>query len=676
MLRSVSRPTIHPDASRAVVSVQRADLDADDYIGQLWSVALEGEPQPRRVTRGHSDSQPRFSPDGALLGFLRRSPGGRGQLYVVDAAGGEPVQVTTAALGVSDFRWRPGTHDLVFLARVPEPGRYGTVAGLTFEAEPARRILTRRYRANGVGYTVDRRAHVFLVAAPDVWAEPHAAAAPSIDAASSGASAADHTSVPDARRISSGDYDHAGLALSADGLSVLTVSARHARRDRDLCAEIWRLSLDSAGDCALVLSAEAQLAVSALEWATADSVVFLASDVGKSGRDFVARNTSAYSVGTSAGSEPRRLTDPEAIDLDPSGGLSVTPAGVVLAHNTVRGRVEIVGIDPDRVGDGAVTNLLHGSHVATAHDVLGETVVVAVQHAGSWGELMLAGPRPRLLTDFSASIRESGICHPVETVVTAGDGYPVHGWILAPEGPGPHPVLLNIHGGPFAQYTVALLDEAQIYVEAGYAVVMCNPRGSAGYGQAHGRVIRQAMGTVDMTDVLEFLDGALASSDALDSARVGIMGGSYGGYLTAWIIAHDHRFAASIVERGFLDPEAFVGTSDIGDFFGEEYVGTDRELVVSQSPQAVVDEVTTPTLVLHSEQDYRCPLSQGERYYAALTQAGVPAELVIFPGENHELSRSGRPRHRVQRSEIILDWWARHLPTTRNAEINAGKEPR
>jgi dipeptidyl aminopeptidase/acylaminoacyl peptidase len=227
-------------------------------------------------------------------------------------------------------------------------------------------------------------------------------------------------------------------------------------------------------------------------------------------------------------------------------------------------------------------------------------------------------------------------------------------------------VLLTIHGGPFIQSTAALLDETQVYVDAGYAVVLCNPRGSSGYGEAHGRAIRQRMGTLDLAGVLDFLDGALQTEPALDADRVGIMGGSYGGYRTAWTIAHEHRFAAAIVERGFLDPEALVGTSDIGDFFGDEYAGTDADQLRAQSPQFAVGQVSTPTLVLHSAEDLGCPLSQAERYYAALKRGGVPTELVVFPGENHDLSRTGRPRHRLQRFEIILERWARYLPSAAN----------
>ncbi len=238
----------------------------------------------------------------------------------------------------------------------------------------------------------------------------------------------------------------------------------------------------------------------------------------------------------------------------------------------------------------------------------------------------------------------------------------MHGWVAVPEGEGPFPVVLQIHGGPYAAYGVHLFDETQVLVDAGYAVLYANPRGSAGYGRAHGRSIRGCMGTLDFADVMDFFDAVVADDPRLDGDRAGVMGGSYGGYLTAWIIAHDHRFAGAIVERGFLDPAAFPGSSDIGSFFGQEYVGTDPARIAAQSPMAVVDRVRTPTLVLHSERDLRCPLDQATRSYAALKSGGVEAEMLIFPGEDHELTRAGRPQHRVQRFDAVLEWWSRHLP--------------
>ena len=293
---------------------------------------------------------------------------------------------------------------------------------------------------------------------------------------------------------------------------------------------------------------------------------------------------------------------------------------------------------------------------------------VSFADAATAGDLAaLEDGQLRLLTDFSAELRlQAEIIEPQELTVDSADGYPVHGWLVLPPGKGPHPVLLNIHGGPFSQYTAALFDEAQVYAAAGYAVLMCNPRGSSGYGQAHGRSIKEKMGTVDMQDVLSFLDGALAKFQELDGGALGIMGGSYGGYLTAWTISQDHRFKAAIVERGFLDPVSFIGSSDIGWFFGGEYTGSSAEQMAAQSPMATVRNVQTPSLVIHSEEDLRCPVEQGQRYFTALKQQGVDAAFLVFPGENHELSRSGTPHHRKQRFEEILRWWARYLPTKAN----------
>ncbi|MBG6214122.1 dipeptidyl aminopeptidase/acylaminoacyl peptidase [Cryobacterium sp. CAN_C3] len=693
LLALVAQPTIHPDGSRAVFSRTHADFAADDYVGQLWTVALVGEPAPRRITRGFRDSAPRFSPDGTLIGFLRASAGGTPQLHVVDAAGGEPVVMTDAALGVTDFRWHPSGDTIAFVARVPEQGRYGTVAGLSADSEPARRILTLRYRSNGVGYTIDRRTHVFLAVVPNVWAEPTPAPAPSAATVTSTVSGTGHgadlavpavlpSGLPIARQLTDGVFDHSGLAFSPDGSRLLTISARHAGRDNDLRSEIVELDLEidhtdgaqTIAQARVVLRSAANLSVSALACADDGTLWLLASDVGATGRDFVGRATALYRVGAPFdGSGPIRVTDPDQtdtdrLDLDASGGITPLPDGSVFALGNSRGKVELIRVR----GQGQVEAVECGAAVVSAVNARGATVVVAVQSAGTSGDLVLVhtdlasthaqDTAPKRLTDFCAALRATGLVTGLEYTVTARDGYPVHGWVHIPHGPGPHPVLLTIHGGPFAQYTSALLDETQVYVDAGYAVVMCNPRGSSGYGEAHGRAIRQRMGTLDLADVVDFLDGALQAEPALDAHRVGIMGGSYGGYLTAWTIAHEHRFAAAIVERGFLDPDAFVGTSDIGDYFGDEYVGTDADLLGSQSPQFMVGRVRTPTLVLHSAQDLRCPLSQGERYYAALKRGGVPTELVIFPGENHDLSRTGRPRHRLQRFEIILDWWARHLP--------------
>lgn len=656
LLTGVSAPTVHPGGGRAVVSVTHPSLTADATVGQLWSIALTGHAAPRRVTRGFRDTAPRFSPDGRLLAFLRAVPKAPPQLYVVDAAGGEPVQVTDRKLGVSQFAWAPDGRSIAFVSRVPEQGRYGTVDGIDAGSERPRRFDILNYRANGLGYITDRRAHVFLVPVPDVWAEP--AVTPIAEA---DGSSAPSPALAEAAQLTTGPWDDGSIAFSPDGATLAFVSARHDSRDDDLRANVFLLPVDGSGEPVDVTGAHGDYSIAELAYGLNGVLYFTAQDVGETGRDFVGRNAALYAI-ESAGDAPRRLTDAESQDFTESDIVAYRDDSV-LVRDRSRGALALTEV----TADGTSTRLTDPVTVVNGVGVAGDVVVLSIADAGTAGEVaLLTAEGPRRLTDFSAPLRATGVIEPRELTVTARDGYPIHGWVLVPEGEGPHPVLLTIHGGPFAAYSGALFDEAQVYVEAGYAVVMCNPRGSAGYGQEHGRTIRQRMGTVDFTDVLDFLDGAIAETPGLDAERVGIMGGSYGGYLTAWTIAHEHRFAAAIVERGFLDPEAFVGTSDIGSFFGDEYTGTDPELMRSQSPQAVVTEVRTPTLVMHSADDLRCPLGQAERYYAALKRNGAEAELVIFPGEDHELSRSGRPRHRRERFDIILDWWAKHLPSARN----------
>jgi dipeptidyl aminopeptidase/acylaminoacyl peptidase len=668
-LIAVSRPTLHPSGRRAIVAMSRPDLQANATVGQLWTIPITGHAAPRRLTRGFHDAAPQFSPDGRLIAFLRRGMSGPTQLYVVDGTGGEPVQVTDRRLGVSEFCWSPDGRTLAFVSRVPEQGRYGTVDGLEPNAEPPRRLSTLKYRENGVGYTTDRRAQVFIVTAPDVWAEPMIVAAPTADGVEHPVSV-----VAEPTQLTDFDADHSSVSFSPDGKQLAFVAARHPRRDTDLRCNVFLLDLEPVGAPSDSVSTDAaptditgkhgNYAVQHAVFAPDGSLFFIAQNVGRSGRDFVGKNASLFVIDAES-STPRRLTDPESIDLG-EGGSTITPfeAGGVLVQNRTRGTVQLIHV----ATDGSIESISRGAAIeVTGVASVGTTIVISYADATTAGDVgVYQNGAMRRITDFSAPLRATGIVQATELTIDGRDGYPIHGWVFVPEGDGPHPVLLNIHGGPFAQYSIHLFDEAQVYADAGYVVVMCNPRGSAGYGQAHGRSIRRAMGTVDLYDVLDFVQGAIEATPQADPDRVGIMGGSYGGYLTAWTIAHDQRFTASIVERGFLDPEMFAGTSDIGSFFGDEYVGTDPEKVRAQSPQAVIDSVSTPTLVLHSEDDLRCPLSQAERYYAGLKRRGVDSELVVFPGENHELSRAGLPRHRLERFEIILEWLARHLPTDSN----------
>ncbi|HWI32285.1 MAG TPA: S9 family peptidase [Microbacterium sp.] len=655
-LVAVSRPSIAPDGGFAVFATSRADVAANRNVGQLWRVDLDGSGPARRITRGVADSSPRLSPDGTLIAFIREDEKKRPQVHVVAARGGEALRVTDQPLGAGSFAWSPDGARLAYTARVPEPGRYGSVEGLDAAAEAPRHITGVRWHSNGVGYTADRPRHVFVVDVPDVTGEPAYEPAPAVQP--EGEEQPKKAAVPsESLPLTAGDADHAGVTFSADGSEILTVVDEIEPLRRDLRSRLVAVRADGSG-ARDVLGTERNLSLADVAVADDGTIAVLASDVGAAGVDFVAPGTALWLLEDEG---PRRLTDAETIDLGEVGS-HITPVGEdFLVQNRTRGRAHLLRV----TRRGESTEVLAGDVEAGGQDAAGETIVATVARGDSFGELVVIDrDGVRTVTDFGAPLREAGLAPVRELTVDGRDGYPVHGWVAVPEGEGPHPVILMIHGGPYATYGIHPFDEVQTLVDAGYAVAYCNPRGSAGYGRAHGRSIRQAMGTVDFTDVIDFLEGAVASYGSLDGGRVGVMGGSYGGYLTAWVIAHDHRFSAAIVERGFLDPVSFQGTSDIGSFFGDEYVGADAGALQRQSPMAAAAQVRTPTLVIHSELDLRCPLEQATRYYSALKRNGVEAELLVFPGEDHELTRSGQPRHRLQRFDAVLDWWARKLPVS------------
>lgn len=641
-LISLSSPTLSPDGAVAVFAASHPSLAADRQVGQLWRVSVDGGVGLRRITRGVDDRKPLFSPDGTMIAFLRLV-GRVHQLAVVSADGGEPLVVTDQALGVEDFLWAADGQRLVFSSRSPEQGRYGTEPGVDAAHEQPRHLHSLNWTSNGMGNAFDRPLHLWSVAVQDPDSEPVYPVFPS----------GKNPAVPSVVELTpERETTVAGFGWGGDGrlLAILHPAefALDLRTSVVACADSeGRLLEDGVVEVVPASEGFAFQGVGALHGQT----VLWGVNMDASHRDFVGKTPKLY---TTTDGGIRWVKTPESIEFAPLPHVVVDDRGI-LTTSQRHGRILLLRVSLD----GTVSTLVDGDIEVSGADVSGDAFVYTAATPDTFSDLFDASGHA--LTDFGDSLRKTGLVKTVEHEFPTRDGETVHGWAAIPEGEGPFPVILNIHGGPHGMFGIHPFDETQVMASAGYAVVYCNPRGSAGYGFEAARTIRGRLGTVDYTDVMDFLDGVLAAHPEFDSSRVGIMGGSYGGYMTAWTIAHEHRFLGAIVERGMLDPLSMMATSDIGPYFNLEYTGDDPEQVKAQSPMAFVDEVTTPTLVIHSEQDIRCPLEQGLRYFKALKRNGVETEMLLFPGENHELTRSGQPRHRVERFETVLEWWSRHL---------------
>lgn len=257
---------------------------------------------------------------------------------------------------------------------------------------------------------------------------------------------------------------------------------------------------------------------------------------------------------------------------------------------------------------------------------------------------------------------------PEEVLLKGSDGLPLQGWLLKPVGfkeGESYPGILEIHGGPHAMYGNTFFHELQLFAAEGYAVFYSNPRGSHGYGQSFVDACRGDYGGMDYDDVMTFTDTVLDNYSWIDQHRLGVTGGSYGGFMTNWIVGHTNRFKAAATLRCISNWTSFYGVSDIGYFFTEWEVGAnflqDPDKLWLHSPLKYVNNMETPLLIMHGEKDYRCPVEQAEQLFVALKQRGKNPRFVRFPEANHELSRSGPPHLRFARLEELKSWFNNYL---------------
>ena len=644
LFRWADHVRISPDGTRVAYTLAWADAEARDNRSRVAVQGFDGASQPAELTPGPKrDHAPEWSPDGGSIAFLTRS-GPKDQLAVIPAAGGAVRQLTNQPDGVVGLRWSPDGSRIAFLAMVvPEPDGVVDDPRKPESEDQARRApiarVVRRldYKHDGAGYSDGRYPHLFVV--PAARGQP--------------------------LQLTDGAWAVEGFDWAPSGDRL--VIAGNAEPDSDLQRTKSLYIVDLAGSMTRVAG---DLELSTPAWSPAgDLIAFLGKlETGSGLHDRVF-------VVSPAGGEPRCLT----AGFDRSAGGSVINdmrgghatrlvwkdgASIVFQASGpgVAGlwEVPVTGAGPvERVG---------GRRAVYDFDVRAGELAFLAGDVTRPGEVYGAGAAgERKLTDLNPWLAERELALPERMEFKAPDGWPIEGWLLKPAGfeaGAKHPLVMEIHGGPHGQYGWTFFHEFQVLASQGFLVFYVNPRGSDGYGEAFKKACVHDWGGLDYLDLMTSLDQLIERTDFVDEARMGVGGGSYGGYMTNWVVGHTDRFKAAVSMRSISNLVSEYAQHDIV-LWSELEMGPqpwpDPDELWRRSPIRYVKQIQTPLLLLHSEMDLRCAISQAEELFGALRLLGKKVELIRFPGESHDLSRGGRPDRRIERLNRISGWFAGHL---------------
>ncbi len=684
-LRFATEPRLSPDGRHAVVALQTVAPGFDGYRDALWLVTTDGSAAPRQLTLGaRHDHHPRFSPDGGTLAFLsdrrslveddttwpKREPKDREdgeQVHLLALDGGEARRLTDLPRGVDAFEWSPDGTRLVVVtssrgATQADDDRLRGIDRTRKSGTPPpsdyRFIDRLDYMLNGAGFIYDRIGHLWLV-----------------DVATGAAT-----------RLTDGRAADREPAWSPDGRRVAFSSNR--RRDADILATRLDIHVvDVATRSVTAVTRGPRSTFFAPAWMPdGRTIAALGHRMtgGAGSRNDIWLFAADGSDATPTGG--RNLS--AAHDLMPGSGMTSDltrgePAALVPSRGgrwlhfsaPIAGAYELWRI---RTTDGRLERLTEGRHhISSWHAVPGAgrgrsgiRIAYLRSTAAEPPDLWLldiggsASSKPRRLTTFNAAVlTELDLRVPLERHSTV-DGRDIQGWFL-PGGEGPRPLVVEIHGGPHALYGWSPVWEFQVLAAAGIGVFYCNPRGSEGYGEAFNEANHRDWGPGPTRDVLAGVD-ALVADGLADPERLGVTGGSYGGYLTNWIVGHDQRFRAAMTCRSVSDMSVLFSTGDISGFDWPllEFEATpwaDPGYYREISPITYADAIRTPLLIQHSEHDIRTTIAQAEALFTVLRSFHRPVRLLRVPDETHELTRSGTPYRRVENLRIVEGWFRHFL---------------
>jgi dipeptidyl aminopeptidase/acylaminoacyl peptidase len=628
-------PRFSPDGSTIAYVVTTVDQKQNRRRSEIYAVPADGSRPARALTTApQSSNSPRWSPDGQAIAFLsaRPMPGDaatdtpRRQVWLLPLGGGEPRRVTDLVNGVSSFQWSPDGIRLVLV------GRSGA-SDTAKSPSDVRHYAHANYKFNDSGWFDDKRTHLWV---------------------------ADVKTGSTTQVTSGSDWNDSDPQWSPDGTKIAFVSDRTGQAfDESHNTDVW---LIDANGGALTKISDHQESDNSPRWSPDGRTIAFISAVPEKSHPRI------WLAPASGGAASKAAAD--NVDLIPAG-LRWSADGRALFFETgVKGTSQLYRVDLAARRAAAITSGERTVHLVDINEKAGRLAygVNDPTHLDDLYVADLAGRNEKQLTFLNASLYKQLQLVPVERVSYKGaDGWDVDGFFMKPVGwqPGPkYPMILTIHGGPAGMFGYDWYHEFQVYAAHGWAVFFTNPRGSTGYGEKFERGIELNWGGKDYVDVMNGVDAALAKYPWVDTDRLGVTGGSYGGFLTNWIVSHTNRFKAAVTLRSISNFVSDDGTRDGAYGHADDFTGDifDKfDLYWNASPLKYVKNVRTPTLVLHSDNDFRVPIEQGEQWFRALRHFGVPSEIVFFPRENHNLTRTGEPKHLVESINWQVYWFERYI---------------
>ncbi len=645
----VSDARISPDGKQVAYVLTVIDQQRNRRNSSIWLVDVDGRSAPRRLTaEGSNSNAPRWSPDGSRLAFLsnRTTEPREGaaaatgeasrQIFILHMDGGEAQIVSHVKNGVSSFQWSPDGQRFVAVSRIGPSDQVAPGA----RKSDVRHYKHISYKFNDTGWFDDKRSHFWVVEA----------------------------STGKDKQITSGDdWNDTDPQWSPDGTRIAFVSDRTGHEyDDGHNKDVWVIGADGG---ALTKISEHEFEDDMPRWSHDGKQILYA---GRTAR----RQFPKLYIAASGGGSPSQLVT-EELDLIPTDLHWLPSPNEIRFATGFKGTLHIFRVDLGAKKLSQVTSGERGVHAFDISEKAGLMTYLAndftrmddvyVSALDGSGERQLTHANQKLWSELDVAKVE-------RLPYKSTDGWAIDGFIVKPIGwePGKkYPMILSVHGGPAGQYGVDWYHEFQVYAAKGWAVFFCNPRGSTGYGQKFERGIVNNWGGMDYQDVMAGVEAALKQNSWIDRDRLGVTGGSYGGFMTNWIVGHTNIFKAAVTLRSVSNFISDDGTRDGAYGHEEDFKGPlfdNLEQYWLASPLKYASNVKTPTLVLHSDNDYRVPIEQGEQWFRALQHYGVTSEFVLFPRENHNLTRTGEPKHLVESLNWQLYWFDRFMLGNQNAK--------